>query len=603
MTRNRLVGQTIVSTFVVAALALTGTANSETYTLITGDPSLLYKYPGDADGLGLMGTGDDVKDSAVTTFNGSSPNTLGAYSFVTGAIGSSGGDPLLPGNANVIAFGAGSLTTDETVVSSGGFPLFTDISISGTNHLQGPGPGSITVTGLSGNYVPGTHTLTANTKFDFSFLGGLISDSSTVSLTGTVIATTTLNATGNNYVDTVIIPAASALGGTGVIFVDLVGNLGINLPWIPLPATIRLVAVGVAGVPIGSQADLSIRKGVDTFVQNPGGSILYTLTAKNNGTANAASVTVTDKLPADTTFLGDSCGAGPPVDRLINWNLSLNAGAAAQCNVSLNIDSGANFDFGNAAIIFSERLDPDIANNITRQVVRVRDGGSEGIVQAVDTTPPFFPPSDMECDNCASASQAMTDNFKINIGATLNQLSFCGAYSTNVVFNDNFQIKIWQDQFWTPGIDGVPGALVATLPNNTVRAATGQNISAFTVYRYDVNLNQHLPRGKYWITVVNNSAAAGGLVDWIWLIGNPDAGSRSPKGIAFNPSFVEGGPHWGPNPNAEMCFELQATGDPAEIFSDGFESGNTSAWSSVMTVAGLGLALMVGFFGWRRFRS
>lgn len=602
MTRDRLVCRTIVSTFVAAALALTGTAKSETYTLITGDPSLLYKYPGDSDGLGLMGTGDDVLNSAVTTFNGSSPNTIGAYSFVTGAVGGAGGDPLLPGNANVIAFGAGSVTTDDAVVSGGGFPLFTDISVSGTNHLQGPGPGSITATGLSGNYVPGTDALAANTRFDYSFLGGLISDSTTVNLTGTVIATTNLNATGNSYIDNVVIPAASALGGTGVIFVDLVGNVGVDLPWIPLPATIRLVGVGVAGVPVGSQADLSISKSVDTFVQSPGSSLLYTLTAKNNGAANAASVTVTDKLPADTTFLGDSCGAGPPVNGLITWTLSLNAGATAQCNVSLNIDNVANFDIGNAAIIVSERLDPDLANNITRQVVRVPDGGSEGIVQAVDTTPPFFIPSDMECDACAGASQAMTDNFKINIGATLTQLSFCGAYSTNVAFNDNFQIKIWQDQFWTPGIDGVPGTLVATLPNNMVRTNTGQNIGR-TVYRYEVNLNQHLPRGKYWITVVNNSAAAGGSVDWYWLVGNPDAGVRSPKGVAFNPSFVEGGPHWGPNPNLEMCFGLQATGDPAEIFSDGFESGNTSAWSSVMTVAGLGLALMVGFFGWRRFRS
>ncbi len=599
MTRKRLACRTIVSAIIVAMLAMTSAAKSETYTLIAGDPSLLYMYPGDD---GFMGTVDDATDANVTFVNGSSPNTIGAFSFVTGAVGNFG-DPVLPGNANLVAFGAGSVTTDDAVVASGGFPLFTDVSVWGTNHLQGPGPGAISVTGLSGNYVPGTDTLTGNARFDYSFLGGVISDSTTVSLTGTVIATSSLNATGNSYVDNVVIPAATALGGTGILYVDLVGNVGVDLPWIPLPATIRIVGVGVAGVPVGSQADLSISKSVNNPVQDPGGNILYTLTATNNGSANASSVTVTDKLPADTSFLGDNCGAGPPVNGLIAWNLSLNSGASASCNVSLNISSGANFDVGNAGIILSEWLDPDLANNITRQVVRVRDGGSEGIAQALDTTPPFVAPSDFDCDNCSGTSQALTDNFKINVGGTLTQLTFHGAYSTNVAFNDNFEIKIWQDQFWTPGIEGVPGAVVATLPNNTVRNATGQNVSGFNAYRYQVNLNQHLPRGKYWITVVNNSAAAGGSVDWLWLVGNSDTASRSIQGIAFNPSFAEGGPHWGPNPNDDLSLELQITPDPVSIFADGFESGNTSAWSSVMTLAGLSLAGMIGFLGWRRFRS
>ena len=59
-----------------------------------------------------------------------------------------------------------------------------------------------------------------------------------------------------------------------------------------------------AVVPVAaSTADVSLTKSANAATISPGGQISYTITATNNGPATASAVTVSDTLPAGTTFV------------------------------------------------------------------------------------------------------------------------------------------------------------------------------------------------------------------------------------------------------------------------------------------------------------
>lgn len=110
-------------------------------------------------------------------------------------------------------------------------------------------------------------------------------------------------------------------------------------------------------------ADLDLTKTVDPTVVQPGGTVTYTLTVTNNGPDPANNTVVTDNLPAEFTWTGDDCGAGPPAggppNGTLTWNVgNLANGASATCNVTGTVDGPNGTIASNSATATSDSTDP-----------------------------------------------------------------------------------------------------------------------------------------------------------------------------------------------------------------------------------------------------
>lgn len=109
-------------------------------------------------------------------------------------------------------------------------------------------------------------------------------------------------------------------------------------------------------------ADLSITK--TAAAPTPlvvGSAVTFTLAVNNAGAGNADGIVVTDSLPANVTYVSNTCGAGfaAPV---VTWNVgSLANGASATCDIATTVS-----DFGpisNTASVMASTADPNAANN------------------------------------------------------------------------------------------------------------------------------------------------------------------------------------------------------------------------------------------------
>jgi len=110
-------------------------------------------------------------------------------------------------------------------------------------------------------------------------------------------------------------------------------------------------------------ADLDLTKTVDPQVVQPGGTVTYTLTVTNNGPDPANNTVVTDNLPAEFTWTGDDCGAGPPAGGPPNGTLTWNVGnlanqASATCNVTGTVAGPNGAQATNSATATSDSTDP-----------------------------------------------------------------------------------------------------------------------------------------------------------------------------------------------------------------------------------------------------
>ncbi len=127
----------------------------------------------------------------------------------------------------------------------------------------------------------------------------------------------------------------------------------------------------IGGTVGGCTADLAITK---TGVAN-GNQIVYTITVTNNGPVGATGVVVTDTLPAEVTYVSDTCGASnvPPW----TWNIgSLANGASVSCDITVDVNTpGA---IVNAATVDGNEADPTPSNSTATVTVQ---GGQVATVE------------------------------------------------------------------------------------------------------------------------------------------------------------------------------------------------------------------------------
>jgi uncharacterized repeat protein (TIGR01451 family) len=123
-------------------------------------------------------------------------------------------------------------------------------------------------------------------------------------------------------------------------------------------------------------ADLSLTKTDNNAVATPGAIVAYALTVKNEGNQNATGVTITEIVPANTTFAKEQSG---------DWDCDDNAPTGVVCTHTV----GALASQAQASVIFAVRVSSQIPAGVTQLVNTATAGNIEqpNRTQASDTTP------------------------------------------------------------------------------------------------------------------------------------------------------------------------------------------------------------------------
>jgi uncharacterized repeat protein (TIGR01451 family) len=122
-----------------------------------------------------------------------------------------------------------------------------------------------------------------------------------------------------------------------------------------------------------------------------GGSLVYTLTVTNIGPSNAASLVLTDTLPAGVNYVSASgtswtC-ATITGGRVRCTRPSLNAGASSPVVLTLTVNSSAVSPLNNSAVVRATTSDPGTANNSDTETTNVTTSANLGVT-LTDTPDP-----------------------------------------------------------------------------------------------------------------------------------------------------------------------------------------------------------------------
>lgn len=118
-------------------------------------------------------------------------------------------------------------------------------------------------------------------------------------------------------------------------------------------------------VAVPTTSDISITNIVSTSTPSAGDNVTYTLTAVNNGLADATNVIATDTLPSGLTFVSSVAGQGTYNSSTGVWtigNLANGASATLTLSAKVNIATGGQTIL-NSAVIGGDQPDPVSANN------------------------------------------------------------------------------------------------------------------------------------------------------------------------------------------------------------------------------------------------
>ena len=158
--------------------------------------------------------------------------------------------------------------------------------------------------------------------------------------------------------------------------VTIPNNGAIKSTELPTPKasnTVRTTVRVVRAAPV-----LTLTKAVNLSTASPNGTLLYTLTYKNTGTATATAVTIVDSLPERTTY--QSATGSPSVNSsqgIVTWTVpSLAVGAQGSVTVTVKLDatfpSGTTTIPNEGTIKSTEKPTPVDSNTVTTTVT----GGS-----------------------------------------------------------------------------------------------------------------------------------------------------------------------------------------------------------------------------------
>jgi uncharacterized repeat protein (TIGR01451 family) len=289
--------------------------------------------------LGSLAPGGVTSVTVTVTVDSSPP---GSTVFNTASVSGQGPD-LNPTN--------NTATDTDTVVAP-------DLTIAKTDGQTTVSAGqmltyNLTVSNIGTSDATGvivTDTLPTNTTFDSASLGGMESGGVVTWTVGTLApggtATVTVTVTVNPSPGPTVVNSAAAHDNEN-------------------PTDITAIDIDT----VGTSPLLTLTKDDGLTTVKAGAQLTYTLTVSNIGTADATGVTVTDPLPANTTFV-DAPG-GTLANGIVTWSIGTLAAGASQ-PLTLIVDVAPSLPAGLDTIVntamASDNQNPDVTATDTDTV-------------------------------------------------------------------------------------------------------------------------------------------------------------------------------------------------------------------------------------------
>ncbi|MEO8477005.1 MAG: hypothetical protein ABI572_08140, partial [Actinomycetota bacterium] len=118
-------------------------------------------------------------------------------------------------------------------------------------------------------------------------------------------------------------------------------------------------------------ADLSVTKTDSVDPVTAGNQLTYTLNVANAGTSPATGVSLTDAVPAGTSFVS-ATGGGTLSAGTVTWNLgTIASGASTSVTVTVAVNASRTTPLSNTANVTATSTDPDTSNNSATEATAV----------------------------------------------------------------------------------------------------------------------------------------------------------------------------------------------------------------------------------------
>ncbi len=440
----------------------------------------------DADGNGVYNAGEGAIAGVVVTLRGT--DHLGNAVTLTTATLASGTyqfTALRPGTYTVremqpVAYGdgldsAGSLggtlgndVVSAIVIPSGGPTDATgynfgerptaDLQITKTDSADPVVPGTtLTYTLAVGNNGPSVAAglvlrdpLPTGTAFASMSAPGLTCTAPAAGATGDVNCTGATLAVGATTTVTVVVQVAPTLLDGAV----LTNVAAVRASTLDLVAR-NNVDIEPTTVAASTSADLSIVKAdaVDPVVV--GSNVVYTLTVRNHGPANATGVIVTDILPSGVTLVSATPSQGAACGGTSTVSCALGALAVgAQATVTVTVSASGRGLLSNTASVAATEADPNRGNNEAVEPTTIGNpGDADLVVTKIDTPEPVV------VDGLVAYTIVVTNRGP----AAASSVSLTDGVPASTVFESLIAAAGWACTTPAPGATGTVACTVATL--------------------------------------------------------------------------------------------------------------------------------------------
>jgi len=395
-----------------AASEVPGT--SVTYTIVATNNG-----PSDANGVSVADTFPGILTGV--TFNsvaagGATGNTAAGAGNINDSLNMPAGSSVTyTVTATISASATGNLVNTATVTAPGGVtdPTPGNNSATDTDTLTPQADLSITKTDGAANEVPGTpvtYTITVTNNGPSDASGVSVGDTFPGILSGVTFTSVAAGgATGNtngagNISNTLNMPTGSSVTytATGNIAASATGNLS-NTATVTAPGGVTDPTSGNNSATdtdtLTPSADVTVTKTDSPDPVIAGNNITYTITLNNNGPSDAVSLSLSDAVPANTTFVSATTAAGwtrtdaVPVGgtgTLTFTRPSLATGVSSIFTVVVKVNAGTlnGTTITNTANVASATADPTPGNNSANATTLVQNGADLAINKTVAPTGP-----------------------------------------------------------------------------------------------------------------------------------------------------------------------------------------------------------------------
>jgi uncharacterized repeat protein (TIGR01451 family) len=367
---SAVIGATVADTFPASLTGVTFTASS------TGGATGATSGSGNINQTVNLPVGSTITYIVTGTVSPTATGTISNTATVTAPLGTT--DPVAANNSS----------TDTTTV--GATATQADLGVTKTDGSATVAPGStLTYTIVVNNAGPTAVTgATVSDVFPPTFTNPTFTVSSTGGATGASSGTGNINQTVNLPVGSTITYTV-----TGTVSPSATGAIS-NTVTITPPAgaadanQANNLANDTTTIAVPGQTDVSVAKSGD-FEVAAGDQLTYTIVVTNSGASPASNVTLSDPIPANTTFVSATQTAGPaftltrpPVGGTGVFTATagtLAAGASATFVLVVQADSdAAGATIVNTATVATTSTDTTPANNTSTETTFVTDDGGGG---------------------------------------------------------------------------------------------------------------------------------------------------------------------------------------------------------------------------------